>query len=86
VVAEREHVGARGQQTVRQPRRQARAVRGVLRVDDAEAGVELLLQARQPLLDRLAAGRPEDIGYEEELQGSDNVAAWISIATWFPAS
>ena len=42
--------------------------------------------AGQALLDRLPAGGAEDVGDEEDSQGSESVAGWISIATWFPAS
>ena len=41
---------------------------GVLAVDDAEVGAELLAQRRQPRLDRPAAGRAEHVGDEEDAQ------------------
>jgi hypothetical protein len=69
VVAERDHVGARGQQPVGQARRNPGAVGDVLAVDDAEADAELLLQAAQALLDGVAARGAEDIGDEEDSQG-----------------
>ena len=68
VVAERDDVGAGGEQPVRQLRRQPPPVRGVLAVDDAEVDAELLAQPRQPLLDRAAAGGAEDVGEEEDAQ------------------
>jgi hypothetical protein len=42
VVPERDQVGARAQDPVGEPRRQATPVGGVLGVDDAEVDVELL--------------------------------------------
>jgi len=87
VVAERDDVGARGQQAVRQARRQAGAVSGVLAVDDAEADLELVLEAEEALLDGRPARRPEDVRDEEDLQGIESVAAGCtSIDTWLPAS
>jgi hypothetical protein len=86
VVAEREDVGARGQQAFGQPRRQPDAVGGVLAVDGAEVDVELLPQPGQPVLDRAAARRPEDVRDEEELQEESVAAGWTSSATWLPAS
>ena len=66
VVPERDHVGAGGQQPLRELRRDARAVRGVLSVDDAELDPELGPQARQPVLDRPPTGRAEDIADEQD--------------------
>jgi hypothetical protein len=87
VVAEREDVGARGQQAVRQARRQAGAVGRVLAVDDAEADLELVLEAGEALLDGRPARRPEDVRDEEDLQGIESAAAGCtSIDTWLPAS
>jgi hypothetical protein len=87
MVAQRERVGAGGEQPVGEPRRQACAVGRVLRVDDAEAGSKLFLQRGKPLLDRGTARRAEDVGDEEDLQGIERVAAGCtSIATWLPAS
>jgi hypothetical protein len=81
VVAERDHVGARREQPVGQARRDPGAVGDVLAVDDAEADAELLLQPGQARLDRVPAGGAEDVGDEEDSQGSESVAAWTSIAT-----
>ena len=81
MVAERDRVGPGGEQALGQARRDPGPVGDVLAVDDAEPYVVLLLQARQAFLDRLPAGGAEDVRYEEDLQGSDNVAAWTSIAT-----
>ena len=68
-------------------RGQAAPVGGVLAVHDAEVDAELVPQAREALLDRAAAGRAEDVGDEEEPQGSASVAAGrTSTDTWFPAS
>jgi hypothetical protein len=75
VVAERDHVGAGRKQALRESRRDPGAVRDVLPVDDAEADAVLLLQAGQALLDGLPAGAAEDIGDEENSQGSESVAA-----------
>jgi hypothetical protein len=87
VVSERERVGPGGEQPVGEPWRQARAVGRVLRIDDAEAGSELFLQGREPLLDRGTARRAEDVRDEEDLQGIESAAAGCtSIATWLPAS
>jgi hypothetical protein len=70
VIAEREDVGSRREQPLRQPRRDPGAVRDVLAVDDAEARVQLLLEPRETLLDRGTARRAEDVGDEEDLQRS----------------
>jgi len=75
VVAKRHHVCARGQELVRELRRQPRAVGGVLAVHDAEIDGELLLQLREALLDGAAARRAEDVGDEEDFQGIESVAA-----------
>ena len=87
MVTERERIGTGCEQPVGEPGREARAVGGVLRVDDAEASSELFLQRREPLLYCDTARRAEDIGDEEDLQGIERVAAGCtSIATWLPAS
>jgi hypothetical protein len=65
VVAERDDVGARGEQPVAELRRQPAPVRRVLAVDDAEVDAELLAQRRQPALDRLATRAAEDVRDEE---------------------
>jgi hypothetical protein len=75
VVAERDHVGPGGEQPVGQAGRDPRAVGDVLAVDDAEPDAVLLLQRGQALLDRLPARSAEDVGDEEDSQGSESVAA-----------
>jgi hypothetical protein len=87
VVAERDDVGAGGQQPLRELRRQPAAVGRVLAVDDAEVRAELLAQGGQPLLDGAAAGGTEDVCDEEDFQGRASVAAGrTSSERWFPAS
>ena len=87
MVAEGEHVRARCKQAIGEAGRHARSVGDVLRVDDAKAGAELLLQLDQALLEGGAAGRAEDVGYEEDLYGKDRAAAgWTERDVWFPAS
>jgi hypothetical protein len=87
VVAERDHVGARGEQLVRELARDPRAVGRVLAVDDADVGAELLAQRRQPFLDGAPAGDAEDVREEEDLQLSTSDADWrIVTETWSPAS
>jgi len=87
VVAERDHVGARCEQAVRELRGDARAVRDVLAVDDAEVGTELVAQAGKPIFDGAPAGDAEDVREEEESQFRTSVAAGRnSIETWLPAS
>src|SRR5919204_4462516 len=87
VVAERDHVGARGEEPLREPRRDPDPVGDVLAVQDAEFDAELVPEARQALLDRPPAGRTDDVGDEEDPQGEASEAAWwTSIETWFPAS
>ena len=78
MVAERDHVGAGGQQLVGDLRRDAESVGGVLTVDDAEVDVELLAQGWQALFDRAAAWPAVDVGYEEKLQGMARAAAGCS--------
>jgi hypothetical protein len=68
VVAERDHVCAAREQLVRDLRRDPRAVRRVLAVEDAEVDVELVPQPRQPLLDDPAPRNAEDVGDEEDPQ------------------
>src|SRR5262249_34705679 len=87
VVAKRDDVCAGGEDLVRELRSQSRAVGGVLAVDDAEVGAELLLEAREPLLHRVPSGWTEDVGDEEDPQGIESVAAgYTEITTPFPAS
>jgi len=68
VVAERDHVGARGEQPVGELAGDARAVGRVLAVDDAHVGGELLPKRRQAFLDGASSGDAEDIGKEEDSQ------------------
>jgi hypothetical protein len=70
VVAEREHVGPRGEQPLGEARRDPGAVRDVLAVDNAEAGVQLVLEPGEAFLDRGTARRAEDVGDEEDLQAA----------------
>jgi hypothetical protein len=84
VVAERDHVGAGGEQPVGELRGDAGAVGRVLAVDDREVGCELLAQRGQALLDGAPAGGAEDVGKEEEPQ--ELAAGRISTVTWLPAS
>jgi hypothetical protein len=87
VIAERDDVGTGGEDPLGELRREPAAVGGVLAVDDAEGGAELLAQARQALLDRSAPGRAEDVCDEEEPQGVTSVAeVWTVTAKWSPAS
>jgi hypothetical protein len=87
VVAERKHVRAGGEQLLGELRGQTPAVRGVLGVDDAERDVELLLERREPLLDRAPPRGAEDVREEEDPQDSENVAAGRTTSeTWLPAS
>ena len=68
MVAERDRVRAGCEQPVGQLARDARAVGGVLAVDDADVHVELFAQSGQALLDRAAAGGSEDVCEEEDPQ------------------
>jgi hypothetical protein len=87
VVAERDDVRAGGEQAVGELRGDACAVRGVLAVDDADLGAELLAESRQALLDGAPSRDAEDVGEEEESQLRTSVAAGrSSIVTWLPAS
>jgi hypothetical protein len=87
VVAERDHVGARLQQSVRELARDPRPVGDVLAVDDAEIGVELLAQRRQALLDGAAPRDREDVGEEEQSQVRTSAdAGRSSTETWSPES
>jgi len=87
VVAERDHVGPGREDAVCDPRRDPGPVRGILAVDDAEVGVELLTQAGQPFLDGPPPRDAEDVGDEKNLQGVESAAAGrTSISTWLPAS
>jgi hypothetical protein len=68
VVAERDDVGARREQPLRELGRDADAVREVLAVRDAEGDAELRAQPAQPLLDGPSPGRADDIADEEDPQ------------------
>ena len=68
VVAGRDHVGARGEDLLRELGGQADSVGGVLAVDDAEVDLQLVAQLGQPVRDGPPAGRPEDVSDEEDLQ------------------
>jgi hypothetical protein len=87
VVAERDHVRAGGEQPVGELAGDPGAVGGVLAVDDADVGAELLAQRRQALLDGDAPRRPEDVGEEEDPQFRTSAAEGrTSTDTWLPAS
>jgi hypothetical protein len=87
VIPERDHVGARPEQPVGELRRDARPVRDVLAVDDADVGFVLVAEAGESLLDRVATGDAEDVRQKEEFQFRTSVAAGrSSIETWLPAS
>jgi hypothetical protein len=87
VVAERDHVGARSEQLVRELCGDTGAVGDVLAVDDADVGAELVAQAAKAIFDRAPAGDAEDIREEEKSQFRTSVAAGrSSIETWLPAS
>jgi len=86
MISERDRVGTRGEQLLREARRQSDAVCGVLAVENAGVGVELFAERPEALLDGPASGRTEDVGDEEEPQGDSVAAGWTSTATWLPAS
>jgi hypothetical protein len=87
VVSERDRVGARAPEPLCQLGRQPGAVGGVLCVDDAEVGLQLVPKSREAILERPRAGCAEDVGDEEDPYGMAKVAAgWTSMATWLPAS
>jgi hypothetical protein len=87
VVAERDHVGACGQDPGGELRRDPDAVGGVLAVDDAEARTELLAQRPQPILERAPAGSSDDVTDEEDSQRTDSDAAGRTDSdTLLPAS
>jgi hypothetical protein len=87
VVAERDHVGAGGEQLVGELAGDARTVGGVLAVDDAAVGAQLLAQPRQPFLDGAPAGDAEDVREEEDPQlRTSDAAGRTSTDTWLPAS
>ena len=66
MVAERDAVDAAREDLVGQAVGDAGAVGGVLAVRDDEIEVELLAQARDERLDRLATGAPEDVRDEQQ--------------------
>ena len=68
VVPRRDDVGARLQEARRELGGEADAVRRVLAVDDAEVGVELVLELVQAVADCAAACRAEDVADEEQPQ------------------
>jgi len=87
VVAERDRVGAGGEQDVGELGRDPDAVRDVLAVDDADVGVELVAQAWQPRLDRVPASDAANVGEEKNSQFSTSDAAGRSVTdTWLPES
>ena len=66
MVAERDGIRPRGEQPVREPRRDADAVRDVLAVDDAGVDVELLAEAGEQLFDRVATRTSDDVADDED--------------------
>ena len=87
MIAERDHVRAGGEQSLRQLRRDPDAVGRVLAVEDAEGDAELLLQPRQPFLDGPPPGCADDVPDEEDLQRTGRSAAGrTETDTLFPAS
>ena len=68
MVAERDDVGAGGEELVGELRRDPDAVGDVLAVDDREVGVVPLAQRREVLLHGAAAGGAEDVCEEEDVQ------------------
>jgi hypothetical protein len=87
VIAERDHVGASGEDAGRELGGDPDAVRGVLAVDDAERRAELLPQPAQPLLDRPPARRTDDVADEQDLQRIESAAAGRTDSdTLLPAS
>jgi hypothetical protein len=68
VVSEGDHVCACREQPIGELAGDPRSVGGVLAVDDAHVGCELLAQRGQPLFDGAPAGDAEDVGEEEESQ------------------
>jgi hypothetical protein len=75
VIPERDRVGARAPEALRELGGQPGAVGGVLGVDDAEVGPQLVAESRQPILERPGSGGAEDVGNEEDSYGMANVAA-----------
>ena len=84
VVAERDRVGAGGEDPLGELRRDAHAVGDVLPVDDADVGVELRPEIGEAGLERVAAGSADDVRDEEDVQGRDPAAGWTSIETLLP--
>jgi hypothetical protein len=78
VVAERDHVGARGEDPLGELGRDPAPVGGVLAVDDAELDAQLLAQRRQANLESAPPGRPEDVCEEEDVYGTARVAAGLT--------
>jgi hypothetical protein len=75
VIAERDDIGAGGEQTLSELRCDARSVRDVLAVDDADVGAELFAQTREAPFDRPAPRDAEDVGEEEDSQLRTSAAA-----------
>jgi len=69
VVPQRHRVGAGGQQALREPWRDAEAVRDVLAVDDARVDLEALAERREQPFDRVAAGTSDDVPDEQQAHG-----------------
>jgi hypothetical protein len=87
VVAERDDVGARGEQLVGELPGDPRAVGDVLAVDDADVGGDLFTQSRKALFDGASAGDAEDVREEEKSQfRTSDAAGRSSIVTWLPES
>jgi len=69
VVPQRHRVRAGGQQALREPWRDAQAVRDVLAVDDARVDLEALAERREQPFDRVAAGTSDDVPDEQQAHG-----------------
>jgi hypothetical protein len=87
VVAERDDVGARGEQLVGELAGDPGAVGDVLAVDDADVCGDLFTQSRKALFDGASAGDAEDVRKEEKSQfRTSDAAGRSSIVTWLPES
>jgi hypothetical protein len=72
MVPECDRVGAHPEELIRESRRDADPVRGVLAVDDADVDLVLVTDRPQALLERPPPGGAYDIGDEEDSQGQDS--------------
>ncbi len=82
VISAGEHIGARREKFLGDPRRDAETGSGILAVDDAQIDLALREDVREPVVNDLAAGRADDIADEKYSQFVESVlftGGWLTL-------